>query len=227
MPLSSDQLIEGLVQEANAATIAEQRLRQRLPFFRPASITLDDAESTEFSGFTRDISSGGVGLLHQTPLDMESVNVGIWTVTGRRDDICLKIRWCNSVGQGWYVSGGQFTGLSVQQSVSLLLTSVGNDIGRRLKQRYPFFRPVSIAVNDSEQEKVSGFITDISLDGVGLLHDAPLEPCSVIVSIPTKDGDTVDIRMHIRWSAAIGSEWYVGGAQFMKMDFGEMPGRLL
>jgi hypothetical protein len=120
MPLSSEQLIEGLVQEATAATIAEQRLRQRLPFFRPASITLDDAESTEFPGFTRDISSGGVGLLHQTPLDKETVNVGIWTVTGRRDDICIKIRWCNSVGQGWYVSGGQFTGLSVQQSVSLL-----------------------------------------------------------------------------------------------------------
>jgi hypothetical protein len=228
MPLSSDQLIRELVQEATAESIAEQRRKQRMPFFRPATMMISDqGNSREVSVFTRDICSQGIGLLHDSPLEVESVELGVPDVTSRCDDLRLKIVWSKDVGQGWYISGGQFSKMSVQQSISLLMTAVAKDIAQRLKQRYPYFRPATIALMESgPTDEQAGFVTDISLDGVGLLHEGLLKSGTAIVKIMTRFGNMEDVRVDLKWSRPIGRGWYVAGGPFTRMDFGELPGRL-
>lgn len=227
MALSSDQLIQELLEEATAQSIAEQRHKQRMPFFRPATMRIPAKdESKEYSVFTRDINSHGIGILHETPPDFDTIALRIPNVTDRCDDLRVSIHWCRDAGQGWYLSGGRFSQLSVQQSIHLLMTAVAKEIALRLKQRYAYFRPATITIIDGDETQQSeGFITDISLDGVGLLHKGPLERGTTIVKLPTRYGHLADVRIDTKWSRPIGSGWYAGGGRFTQMDFGELPGR--
>lgn len=228
MPLSSDQLIHELVQEAKAEIIAEQRRKQRMPFLRPATIvTSDEGRRRRFSVFTRDISSQGIGLLHDFPIHAEKLELGIPDVTDRCDDLEVNVCWTKDVGQGWYISGGKFSNMSVQQSISLLMTAVAKEIALRLKQRYPYFREVQICiVRGGISCEHMGFITDISLDGLALLHHGQLESGPKIIKIKDRFGDIAEVRIDVKWCRPIGNGWFLGGGRFTRMDFGELPGRM-
>ena len=79
----------------------DRRSEKRYPFFRPASVQLDDHN---FSAFTREIGASGMGLLHSMKLPLEEVVIKI---AGRPEQLCLRIERCESIGEGWYISGGK------------------------------------------------------------------------------------------------------------------------
>ena len=86
----------------------ERRATDRQPFFRPVTINTHAGVGKKYSAFSRDISASGIGLLHNMPLELEEVNLTIGSESETEVRIRASIEWCESCGEGWYISGGQF-----------------------------------------------------------------------------------------------------------------------
>jgi hypothetical protein len=98
-----------ILSEARANAQREMRGEVRYPFFRPVTI---DVGKFRLSGFSREVSEGGIGLLHDTVLALGEVEVTILTEEGYSVQVRTQIGWCNPCGKGWFVSGGTFVGIS-------------------------------------------------------------------------------------------------------------------
>jgi PilZ domain len=85
----------------------DRRSEKRFPFFRPVSVQVDDHR---FSGFTREIGVSGIGLLHSMELPLKEVLI---TIAGRSQQLRLRIERCESIGEGWYISGGKLVDKNV------------------------------------------------------------------------------------------------------------------
>jgi hypothetical protein len=100
----SNGLVAELLRQAKADFENDRRAEQRFPFFHPISVQVDDCS---FSAFTRDVGASGMGLLHYMELPLQEVTV---TISGRPQNVRLRIEWCAPIGEGWYISGGGFVG---------------------------------------------------------------------------------------------------------------------
>ncbi len=103
--------ITRLLVEQKAKT-GERRASQRVPFFRPVNLAIEDGgQMREFSCFSRDVSLDGIGLLHNMPLESGSVLISI-AGESRLTRIHGEIVWCKPCGEGWYLSGAEFVALA-------------------------------------------------------------------------------------------------------------------
>ena len=86
----------------------ERRMAGRHPFFYPVLLRLHQG-TQQYSAFTRDISEGGIGLLHSMPIEPQTLTV-ITRLDSGDEQVELPIRlvWCLPCGEGWYISGGAF-----------------------------------------------------------------------------------------------------------------------
>jgi hypothetical protein len=100
--------IHELIVEAHQDVRKDRRSETRYPFFR--KIELNAAGDAACVAFTREISTVGVGLLHNVPLTPGEVELSIPSKKGYSIRIRTKVLWCQACGEGWYVSGGQFVG---------------------------------------------------------------------------------------------------------------------
>lgn len=91
--------------------LMDRRSDVRLPFFRSASIDMRDGR--QYSAFTRDISSFGVGLIHNMELVPGEFDLRISSARDYWVRVRTRIEWCKSAGEGWYISGGVFVGTAV------------------------------------------------------------------------------------------------------------------
>ena len=91
---------------------------------------------------------------------------------------------------------------------------------RRAEARHPFFRPVTITVEDKGGilRSFSAFATDISATGIGLLHNMALEVGEAIVTIKDGLGDSVRLRGEITWCQPCGEGWYLSGSRFLGLE---------
>jgi len=91
----------------------------------------------------------------------------------------------------------------------------------RVGIRHPFFRPVTVVLNDGR--RCSAFSRDLSVTGIGLLHDTELLLSEVEVSISTAWGYFVKVQTRIIWCLPCGDGWHLSGGQFVsipeKSDF--------
>ena len=71
-----------------------------------------DIGKFRLSGFSREISETGIGLLHNAELRNSEVEVTIPTEQGYSVQIRTEIVWCTPCGEGWYISGGRFLGIT-------------------------------------------------------------------------------------------------------------------
>ena len=97
-----------LMDTARAADLGDRRAHERYPFFRPVTITGENSELRRFSAFSRDISSGGMGLVHNMPVVEGRVTLVIHTQSGEPVQLPGLIAWCRPCGEGWYMSGARF-----------------------------------------------------------------------------------------------------------------------
>ena len=88
---------------------------------------------------------------------------------------------------------------------------------RRAEVRHPFFRPLSICPANEPQRQYSAFAREISRNGIGLLHNMPLEPGAALVTIFRDGGRTLKIRTEIVWCRACGEGWYLSGGRFLDL----------
>ena len=121
LTIPADEVIEQFLLEAASTMATDQRQTGRYPFFRPVTITPQDAAKTKLTAFIRDISPSGIGLLHNMRLETQRVTLTIPTIAGRSVDIKTEITWCKSCGEGWYASGGPFTRIWAERLPDLLL----------------------------------------------------------------------------------------------------------
>jgi hypothetical protein len=91
---------------------------------------------------------------------------------------------------------------------------------RRSDTRYPFFRQIVLQVSAGAAPCVA-FSREISAVGIGLLHNVPLSPGEVEISIPSRKGYSIRVRTRILWCAPCGEGWYISGGQFVGTAFVE------
>ncbi|HEX5446299.1 MAG TPA: PilZ domain-containing protein [Pirellulales bacterium] len=88
----------------------DRRAEVRYAFFRPVSIEQDDGH--RYSAFTREISETGIGLIHNMDLNEGEVEIAIRSDCGYEIRVRTEMVWCQSCGEGWYISGGRFVGIA-------------------------------------------------------------------------------------------------------------------
>ena len=222
MPSTIDQFLEDSLRNIIDTAATDSRHDPRCPFFRPVTVTVGGAQGTKLSAFSRDLSPTGIGLLHNMPLETHRVTLSIPVAAGQQVDLSTEITWCEPCGEGWYLSGGRFLGLSRLQVIALRLATGVVKVHRRLKQRQPFFRQVTITSGGAQRTQFSAFSRDISREGIGLLHSMPLEAHRVTLSIPTTASDRVELSTEITWCAPCGEGWYLSGGRFTTLSIQEL-----
>lgn len=106
--------IHELVVEAHQEVRKDRRAETRYPFFRPIGLQVPGGPTCV--AFSREISTVGIGLLHNMPLVPGDVELTIPSKKGYSIRVRTKVLWCQSCGEGWYISGGQFTGTAIVAS---------------------------------------------------------------------------------------------------------------
>lgn len=96
------------IQEILEAPQWDRRATRRLPYFGPVVVALPDSPSVNLSAFARDISEGGVGLVHLMPLKEGEVILTLPLPSGQNVVLRTEIVWCRDFGDGWYASGARF-----------------------------------------------------------------------------------------------------------------------
>jgi hypothetical protein len=86
----------------------EGRNRLREPFLAPVFIQPEGESGPRLTGFSRDVSAEGIGLLHSFPLNSSDDVVVIPGPNRKPVKLQVKIAWCKPFGEGWYISGGKF-----------------------------------------------------------------------------------------------------------------------
>jgi hypothetical protein len=85
-----------------------RRTELRLPYFGPVSVGLPNESSVSLPAFARDLSPGGIGLVHLMPIAPGEVTVALPLPSGKPVQLVTRILWCRDFGDGWYTSGGRF-----------------------------------------------------------------------------------------------------------------------
>ncbi len=225
MRISRLQFVDRCLSEAIAATIADRRDLRRLPFFRPITISCGSEQRDSVPGFCRDVSRGGMGLLHAQPLEVDSsITVGL-PRGSRHLQLASTLKWCSEVGEGLYYSGCSFDGLSAGTSLALVSAVVREELNRRVQQRYPFFRPATLCFGTGEEQPV--YCRDISRGGMGLMFRQPVRPGRVVIHVEAAKDTNVAISLDIRWCVPAIENWYLGGSKFATVWLEEVPAKLL
>lgn len=105
--LDADELFN-LLGATQTADFAERRSEARHPFFAPVSIRYVNHPTQLLSAFSREISHGGIGLLHNAALEQGSVAEVTITAGATKTTKSAEVVWCKPAGEGWYLSGWRF-----------------------------------------------------------------------------------------------------------------------
>jgi hypothetical protein len=105
----SDESLQRLLALTRRDDKSDRREDVRHPLFAPFTVTgIND--SRRYTAFSREVSAGGIGLLHAMPIE-----AGTTCVLRLHDLEASFIRpaevvWCAPAGEGWYLSGWRFLG---------------------------------------------------------------------------------------------------------------------
>ena len=101
-------VIQRLVSEDRRFNTQERRSVQRQPFFRPATLLLGGTQGEPQRSFVRDISEKGIGLVHDFKIETGTIgNLAIHRLWDEPIIFRAELRWAESWGNGWYISGWQ------------------------------------------------------------------------------------------------------------------------
>jgi len=102
------QAIEDLLREDSKFDRTEYRSSHRDHLVRPVELELRDEDET-IVGFSRNISTSGIGLIIQAPINDRTVAVLKITKLAENDlEVLAECRWCKPYGKNWFLTGWQF-----------------------------------------------------------------------------------------------------------------------
>jgi hypothetical protein len=100
--------LQTLLASAREGDEAERRVDQRFPFFAPVTLRPAAAIDRPQTAYARELSQGGIGLLHFVPFEIGQV----FQITIQNEAFNWKkrceVQWCKSTGDGWFLSGCRF-----------------------------------------------------------------------------------------------------------------------
>lgn len=101
-------VLESVLTASRESHFAERRTEERYPFF--SQVMLEPFERTErkLSAYSREISAGGIGLLHVMPLELGNIYQVIVDESLFPFRRFAEVLWCRSAGHGWFLSGWRF-----------------------------------------------------------------------------------------------------------------------
>lgn len=114
-------------------------------------------------------------------------------------------------------ANGEAAARSFQQMIEELMAQARADdqMDRRGAARYPYFRPATIQSDRVELGPHLAFTRELSINGVGLLHNVLLEPGRYLITISPAHGPSCSIATEILWQRPCGEGWYVSGGRFV------------
>jgi len=101
-------VVYDLLHEARDSYELETRSEMRYSFCRLVTVQIGTAT---YSALTREVSQSGMGLLHRGELPLAEADITVPTEHATLR-VRLQVRWCKRVGEGWFISGGEFLGLA-------------------------------------------------------------------------------------------------------------------
>ena len=105
-------IVARLVGEDRQYCVKERRSVARQAFFRPATLLLGRTQGEPQNAFVRDISENGIGLVHDFKILPGRIgNIAIHRLWDDPIIFRSEIRWCESWGSGWFMSGWQIVSL--------------------------------------------------------------------------------------------------------------------
>jgi hypothetical protein len=107
-----DAAVDRLLADARDGKGAERRVEPRHPFFCPVFVMPQGDRSRRFSAFSREISRSGIGLLHNMKLQPGPATLVVASPNGRRRQFAAEVVWCRPCGEGWFISGCRFVGVT-------------------------------------------------------------------------------------------------------------------
>jgi hypothetical protein len=101
-------VIDQLIKENQSQMLRERRNADRTHFVRP--VVIQAIRGTDvFQGFTRDISSIGIGVISPVVWEPPAiVALQVHSLRGRALSMTAETRWCEEYGEGWYLVGFAF-----------------------------------------------------------------------------------------------------------------------
>lgn len=102
------ELVSDLLYEVSKFDANDSRKETREPFMSCVSVKYS-IEKIELSGFSRNISPTGIGLVttEEIPISTKAT-LGIARVNGKTTKILAVCRWSKPYGRDWYSSGWEF-----------------------------------------------------------------------------------------------------------------------
>ena len=95
----------------SAATGEEEQRRGSCRFSYFARVTLSvpgDGTRVRLTCFSRDVSEGGIGLVHHFPVIPGEVRLEVHLNGAEPATVAGTLVWCAPAGDGWYLSGVRF-----------------------------------------------------------------------------------------------------------------------
>ncbi|MGI9516658.1 MAG: PilZ domain-containing protein [Pirellulaceae bacterium] len=99
-------VIQALLNEDQLFSLRERRDKNRRSFVRPVRLVLEDQPTELKEGFTRDLSDGGIGLLHKFPIAAGTIaQVKVNRLWDQAVVLKCEARWSCKSENGWFQSG--------------------------------------------------------------------------------------------------------------------------
>jgi hypothetical protein len=132
----------------------------------------------------------------------------------------MQIVRCQSAGDGWYVSGGQFVARTLYEMERLRrglqpLLREARDFDERdgrARMRFPCFRTATMVLDSGL--RYPAFSRDISEDGIGLIHEVEMPTSDVVINLETGRGYQVTVRTQINHCRECGQDWFLSDGRF-------------
>ncbi len=104
-----------LADEADEQAAANRRTEKRTKCALPVEVLVTNAEGRYVSwaeddshkAYIRDISPGGIGLLHNTQVDAHRVVLRVALENNELVSLSVCLLWCRPLNEGWFSSGGK------------------------------------------------------------------------------------------------------------------------
>jgi hypothetical protein len=104
----SDEGLKAILASARKGEAADRRVDRRFPFFAPVTLRPAAAIDRPQTAYARELSHGGIGLLHFVPYDVGQVfQIAMQNEAFNWRKRC-EVVWCKSAGDGWFLSGCRF-----------------------------------------------------------------------------------------------------------------------
>ncbi len=109
-PVLANDQVRQLIRENEHERSRERRSIDRQPFVRPVQILVGRNREFIFDGFSRDISSLGMGVISQQEFPIGQVATLSVHPLGEDTEAAIRarLRWSREFGEGWYWSGWMF-----------------------------------------------------------------------------------------------------------------------